>query len=175
LPYISFILFFKQFIFLLFQHSRRSPSGIAFGDVGIGIEFCGVGAERVPVHADGVGPSGVYSEGYAAGVGSRAVGSEAVCASRLKGAWCVFRGIVLAASGEQEGQNEREKNCWGDQSFVNKPFIPPPFLKDAKRKSKLNCFIVCLGVFIMMCKGTMKRVKKQILFEKKRQNNIKTD
>ena len=108
--------------------TRRSPSGIAFGDVGIGIEFCGVGgvgAERVPVHADGVGPCGVYSYGYAASVGSRAVGSEAVCASRLKGARCVFRGIVLAASGEQEGQNEREKNCWGDQSFVNKPFTPP--------------------------------------------------
>ena len=136
MPYISFILFFKQFIFLLFQHSRRSPSGIAFADVGIGIYLCGVGgggvavdgvgAERVPADADGVGPGGVYSDGYAAGVGSRAVGSEAVCASRLKVAWCVFRGIVLAASGEQEGQNEREKNCWGDQSFVDKPFIPPP-------------------------------------------------
>ena len=90
--------------------TRRSPSGIAFGDVGIGIEFCGVGgvgAERVPADADGVGPGGVYSDGYASAVPRRGgVGGVVACSDVSR--WCGINDFFLTCR-KNEGQEKDEE------------------------------------------------------------------
>ena len=98
-------------------YSRRSPSGIVFADVGIGIYLCGVGgggvagdgvcAERVPADADGVGPGGVYSDGYASAVPRRGgVGGVVACSDVSR--WCGINDFFLTCR-KNEGQEKDEE------------------------------------------------------------------